>query len=254
MKKELRISEVAELFDVPISTLRYWEREGLIEFKREEDNNYRVASLLTIRMLCDITFYRKLAVPVDWLKKLHRKNYGEIEEVLYQSKDKLEKAMSEIQRVMESIEVKLEQIEKVKNMREETAEFVTEALPAVRHFDLYERSDLKNLIEFEKKLIVMVPYENNQEYHYGVFVPEPYTGGNLVRKKDNEPRTYLKVLMRTAYNRIENNNLSYYYDYLERHGYEPGLAMGRVLVSSNDSQKEGELCNYYETWIEAKKR
>lgn len=40
--KQLTIGEVSRETEIAASTLRYWEKEGLIKTTREEDNNYRL--------------------------------------------------------------------------------------------------------------------------------------------------------------------------------------------------------------------
>lgn len=249
MKKEFRISEIADLFDVPISTLRYWEKEGLVHFERLEGNNYRTASMATIRNLCDITFYRKLAVPIEDLRSLLDMNSSEIKETLQKSRNHLIQEIQEKQQTIESIDVKLNQIDTLQSLHETPMEFVQVQLPAIRPFDLFCSSDLRNLVNCEKNLIVMIPPHSPMSYRYGVFVLDDYPKENLIRQKDEHSRLYLKVLMETNYDNIEENNLPIYYNYIRSQGYIPGLAIGKVLVSSND----GSLHNYYETWIELQK-
>lgn len=249
MKKEFRISEIADLFDVPISTLRYWEKEGLVHFERLEGNNYRTASMVTIRNLCDITFYRKLSVPIEDLRSLLDMNHSEIKDTLQKSRNHLIQEIQEKQQTIESIDAKLNQIDTLQSLNENPIEFVQVQLPAIRPFDLFCSSDLRNLVNFEKNLIVMIPPNAPMSYRYGVFVLDDYPKENLIRDKDENPRLYLKVLLETSYDKIEDNNLQVYYNYIRSQGYIPGLSIGKVLVSSND----GSLHNYYETWIELQK-
>ncbi|MDY4307124.1 MerR family DNA-binding transcriptional regulator [Enterococcus mundtii] len=42
MKRLYSIGEVSELLDIPRSTIRYWDAEGLIHAAREEENGYRL--------------------------------------------------------------------------------------------------------------------------------------------------------------------------------------------------------------------
>ncbi|NTQ99747.1 MerR family DNA-binding transcriptional regulator, partial [Enterococcus faecium] len=41
MKKMYTIGQVSELFDLPKSTIRYWDKQGLIRSSRQEENDYR---------------------------------------------------------------------------------------------------------------------------------------------------------------------------------------------------------------------
>ncbi len=60
MKKMYTIGQVSELFDLPKSTIRYWDEQGLIRSSRQEENDYRLFDIDDIFMLYDIVFYRKI--------------------------------------------------------------------------------------------------------------------------------------------------------------------------------------------------
>ena len=59
------IREVAEEIDVPASTLRHWEKEGLIEPKRDIDNGYRKYSRADIRRLLIIRTIRSAVYSLE---------------------------------------------------------------------------------------------------------------------------------------------------------------------------------------------
>lgn len=60
MKKMYTIGQVSELFDLPKSTIRYWDEQGLIRSSRQEENDYRLFDIDDIFMLYDIVFYRNI--------------------------------------------------------------------------------------------------------------------------------------------------------------------------------------------------
>lgn len=81
MINPLKISDISKLFHIPISALRYYEKEGLCCFSRSE-NNYRCADMRTIRNLCDISFYRKLSCSIEQLHQLNHMNHQQIYQLL----------------------------------------------------------------------------------------------------------------------------------------------------------------------------
>lgn len=249
LKNKNLIGKLSKLFNVPISTLRYWENEGLVDFKRIPENNYRFWSVRTIRTLCDITFYRKLSIPIKKLKQIHSMNYKEIECLLSDSREDLCQKIKTMQETINHIDIKLAQVQTIKELHRTPMEFITTSFPGVRPFHLMDKDDISNLFIHEKNLIVMIDYNTPDTYNYGLFVSDEYQQNDLVRVKDNEPRLYLRVLMRTSYENIEENNLNECYEFMYKHGYKPGLAMGKVLASAFSDG----LYNYYDTWIEANK-
>lgn len=246
MSKNEYIGTMSELFGVPIPTLRYWEKEGLVNFNRSPDNNYRAWSMRTLRNLCDITFYRKLSLPIKELKQISNLNYEEINNLLECQRALLYEKMESLKNTIHHMDIKLEQVKTIEELRLTSHQFVERAFPAVRSFELLNKDNLTNLINYEKDLIVMFEPECPRNYRYGVFVPEGYQQCELVRKKDEKPRRYLRSLVHSSYEEIEENNLDVCYQYLYEHNCKPGLAMGKVLVSAFDNG----LHNYYDTYIE----
>ena len=64
IKQSFSIGEIAELLNIPTSTLRFWEKKGLFSIPKS-DNRYRMYSYLDLIQIADIIFYRNLGVPVN---------------------------------------------------------------------------------------------------------------------------------------------------------------------------------------------
>lgn len=108
----LKISDISKLFNISISALRYYEKEGLCHFKRS-GNNYRFADIRTIRNLCDISFYRKLSCSIEQLHQLDRMDHRQIYQLLAQSRQKLQRQLEELHQMLENIDEKMERIAKI---------------------------------------------------------------------------------------------------------------------------------------------
>lgn len=246
MMRNLKISDISKLFNIPISALRYYEKEGLCQFKRS-DNRYRWADMRTIRNLCDISFYRKLSCSIEEIHELSQMNYEDISGLLKKSRKRAQEQIWELERMIQNIDEKVDRICRVDDLSGMQPQVVKEQLPAIREFDLFRNSDISNLIQYEKTLFIVIDPQNAQEYHYGVIAEKEEREKELIHPQDSEEKAYLKILLRTDYERIEENNLQQYYDMIKNLGCQPGRAYGKVLVSACNS---GTLCNYYEAWIE----
>src|ERR1700736_610741 len=66
----LRISELAERSGVPSSTLRYYERIGLVEPLGRSDNGYRVYDEATVERLAFIGRAKRLGMSLDGVATL----------------------------------------------------------------------------------------------------------------------------------------------------------------------------------------
>lgn len=59
MEKNYTIKDVSELLNIPKSTIRYWDEQGLISTTRNEENGYRTFDLEDLFKIYDIDFIEK---------------------------------------------------------------------------------------------------------------------------------------------------------------------------------------------------
>lgn len=58
MQKKNNVSSVADIFGLNASALRFWEKEGLIRFERDAENNYRLPTLSAVEDIWEIVFLK----------------------------------------------------------------------------------------------------------------------------------------------------------------------------------------------------
>ena len=247
MPKKNYIVKIADLFSVSIATLRYWGKEGLVKFDHSEENGYRTWSMHTLRTLCDITLYRQLSIPIQDLKHIHELNAEEIYSLLQCRREYICDMIEDLQDKLKHIDIKSDQVNTVRTMLYSEPSFLSLSLPAICAYELLNKENLSHLYDHEKELVILIQPQTPSRYDYGRFTAVPANPGTLLRPKDDAPRVYLHVLLKSSYEDPADNDLAIYYDYLKMHNYRPGPAIGRVLVSAC----EGRLMNYYDTYIEA---
>ena len=71
MKKQgYNIGEIAKLLRIPPETIRYYEKEGLLQPHKDPDNGYRRYTFRDIELLLDILFYRRAQVPIKEIRSI----------------------------------------------------------------------------------------------------------------------------------------------------------------------------------------
>lgn len=87
------MERLAEIAGVNTSSIRHWEKEGLIHSERNKENGYRVFSIHELRKILVISSLRKTIYYIEHMKKLldnlDTKNFTQIEESLQLAKEKL---------------------------------------------------------------------------------------------------------------------------------------------------------------------
>ncbi|WP_010278170.1 MerR family DNA-binding transcriptional regulator [Paenibacillus senegalensis] len=70
LTNSMTIGKVAELAGVNTSAIRYWEKEGLINSERDNENGYRMYTVAEFRKILVISSLRKSVYYIDNLKDL----------------------------------------------------------------------------------------------------------------------------------------------------------------------------------------
>lgn len=133
------IGQVSELFDLPKSTIRYWDEQGLIRSSRQEENDYRLFDIDDIFMLYDIVFYRKLDIPIKQMKNLYGKTLTELYETLDETERRIHKELVVMKQKQKEIREQKKQLKLMIDTNEE--EFPVEEIP----FDCRSQRSLKIL-------------------------------------------------------------------------------------------------------------
>lgn len=105
-KEYLTLGEVAEILEINKTTLRHYNREGLIEFERDEENNYRYYHKNQIDNFKAILNFRKIGFSIEEIKEIKSyiktKNY---EKIALMVDEHLGKCCEEIKEIQKNIEI-----------------------------------------------------------------------------------------------------------------------------------------------------
>lgn len=62
MDRKFQIGEIARFFDIPASTLRYWEDKGVLYPGKKSENQYREYTIEDLMTISDVIFYKNLGL------------------------------------------------------------------------------------------------------------------------------------------------------------------------------------------------
>ena len=62
MDRKFQIGEIARFFDIPASTLRYWENKGVLHPGKKAENQYREYTIEDLMTISDVIFYKNLGL------------------------------------------------------------------------------------------------------------------------------------------------------------------------------------------------
>ncbi|WP_165006259.1 MULTISPECIES: MerR family transcriptional regulator [unclassified Enterococcus] len=255
MEKMYTIGEVSELLNLPKSTIRYWDEQGLISSSRHEDNGYRLFDIDDIFKLYDIDFYRNLDIPIKQMKDLYGKTLSDLYETLDETEKRIRNEIAVMKKKHQEIDFRKKQLKLMIDTKQN--EFPVESIP----FDRIISSDFENFMEIKMFLAnyssfgIISTTSSNAETAYGLCIGKaqehlPVEEAEVIWEK-NESAVYRRFLLKVEMNRTENNNIKEVRDLLKTQGVETGQVIGQYLLTN--TTKENISYEYYHAWIETKK-
>ena len=112
MPKLFQIGDMAKLFHISVSSLRYYESLGLLTPERvDPDTGYRYYSVRQFEVLNTIRYLRELDMPLPEISDfLKNRDIDRMEEKLRQQKAEIERKRLELQRIERKIDNNLRRI------------------------------------------------------------------------------------------------------------------------------------------------
>lgn len=105
MLKKYRTRDLLNYFGVPRDTLRFYEEKGLLNPKKNSENNYRNYDIYDIYNLMIIDFYKKRGMTIHQIQNLSNiSDAQDMESLLRNKKNELEKLIFDTQCMLKRIE------------------------------------------------------------------------------------------------------------------------------------------------------
>lgn len=127
MDKLFRIGDVAKLFHLSVSSLRHYEKAGLLTPEYiAEDTGYRYYSTRQFEVLNTIRYLRMLDLPLSEIADfLQNREVDRIEEKLRQQKETVIRKQQELHRIERKIDHRLSQLQDARNSKLDIIRTVT---------------------------------------------------------------------------------------------------------------------------------
>ncbi len=242
------------MFDIPISTLHYWERQGLITPKHNKNNNYSEYDIgEAFAELGDIVFYRNIDVPIDDIKKIKTLSPDALKDILKKNKMSLLEKIESYKQKLFAIEKKISYIDEVTadvgiNFQEIDLPFtkVVEIDP-LNHLDLIQEylTDLNRFV-----IIGNIGKNGHVEEINGLAVEDDYPRDSIFDYDKNSK--YLMTHCRLEFVDTIQINIAEFTNKLKDLGYVATQYVCQFLINMCD--EDGVQYDYYRIWFKVKER
>ena len=250
MDNQFYIGEISNFFDLPASTLRYWEQSGVLIPNKNTENNYREYTLADLMNISDIIFYKSLGIPLKQIHTMEQSTPEEHEFLLNKKISELEYKKQQIQNCIEKIHMRINAINTLKELKLNSFKEVDIDTECIVSFDLTEIEKLRKYIE-NPYLYSRVQHSDNIETEIrGLTISNKHISDfpksqTIWRKNNNK---YISCLMKEEVTEGFPNNLSKLIDYVKtKYNINTGFIISRFLLCAMEN---GKLYDFYKTFIE----
>lgn len=251
MKKDDKkniISEAAKIYGVSSSCLRYWEKEGLIDFDRNKENNYRRISYPIAERIGNIIMFRKLGLLVSDLKKMPYIGLEDFASMLVKSENELIKQLDGILESIEQIHAKREILNNITELKEKPFTVMPQMIGAIEPYYYYDHQYVPQFLENPNRFAVVIRPDNPSHMAYGFFTENEDCQGSgdiLLRESDPGERMYLRGLLKISSENMLQHNSHDFAEKAKEMGCTPGEIVGKYLITLFDEIP----CDFYEAWM-----
>lgn len=247
MKEHYSIKEISDLFNIPKSTLRYWDAEGLIHIERNPQNGYRIYTETQLLELSDIQFFRNLNVPIQQLKKVSTFDSILLAKMFLETEQNVAIEIERLQKVQVGIQTRLKKMNIVKHLKKQPYQDSQPDFDAMIQLDITNKENIAIYLNDPSTFLLKIHSPDKNTLDYGLATSGQNTS-NLLWQKPKKTKRFKECLLKVLVDDPSVHNLQEHLDALASLDYKTGVTVARYLVSFT----EEERFDYYHAWIEIK--
>jgi len=241
----LKIGELSELFQIPESTLRFWEDEGLIHSGRDSSSGYRLYSLKNYLEVCEVSFFRSMGVSVSELGELSTMGLEDLSVLLASTEEGLDGKIAALARVKGRVEDKRRAVAEIERLRSAPFRLCAPGMAKLISDPLFEAPTPTEPVQDYKSCAVFFSRRPEKSPRYALVVPTEHRGENVIWERD-PGRRYAECLLEVSPDEPEDNNRKVIERRLAGLGFKTGAIAGRYLATAFDKRRY----EYYQAWAE----
>ncbi len=247
MTSHAGISRVAKAFNVPASTLRYWESMGLLSVSRDRQNRYRDFSYQDMITMCDLMDLRNLGISIKQMRRFPHMGLDELELLYAEQSGELQKEIERLEATLRKVNASRQLIRQFNELMQ--SDDVRMSTPDVDmlipHTNLYSSKTWQKYFSGEYEF-------GNVQLCSGAI---PQSGWICTAAEedaaplwvcDKKNRRFAECALRIAVDDRQDSNYQQTRKRFEAMGYKTGVIVSRFVATA----AEGPRSDFYKGWIE----
>lgn len=245
MKSYYTIGEISKMFNVPSSTIRFWDEEGCIKLTRAE-NGYRCFDLRAMIDLCRLMLYRDLEVPIKSMKNLPEMGTVDMNELLENTKQNMLDRLALIQQKIAAINEKQRLIKLQEELEKEPYREADIPFEKIIEFRFADTALLKEYFKNQHRLVLVMNKKSSYTPIIGFSVPRDYESNSVLWER-TESDKFIQFLLKLQQSDIRKNDLKQHIDVLQKNHTMPSVVIAQYIDTNSDN---GILTDYNCAWAD----
>lgn len=249
MEQQFHIGQIARFFDLPASTLRYWDEVGILTPHKNHTNSYREYTVSDLMTISDIIFYKNLGISLQQSGAMEQAEPEEHTRLLCGKIEALERQQLEIAQRIQKLHNHLAAIETLNKLRQcpfSQAEIDTDCIVS---FDLNEIDKLRRYME-NPYLYSRVQHSDCLAIeHRGLTVPRAQRSAipsdQILWERSADSR-YVACLVQESVPDDYRSNLPELLSHIQKN-HQTGTIISRFLLRA---AAEDVVYDFYQTFVE----
>lgn len=248
MASHFQIGEISRFFDVPASTLRYWEDVGVLNPLKDRENHYREYTIEDLMTISDVIFYKNLGLSLKQIRGMESAAPEQHSRLFAEKLSELEEQQKQLQERMEKLHCHMEAIQMMEELRQNPYLETDIDTDCIVSFDLIERDKLRQYIDNPYLYSRVQHSDYPEKEHRGLTIPsdlqEQFSDSQILWKKQSN--RYIAFLMKEEIADGFPNDLQEHLLHI-RSGHKTGAMISRFLLCA---QENGKVYDFYKTFVE----
>lgn len=248
MDFHFQIGEISRFFDVPASTLRYWEDMGVLNPMKDSENHYREYTIEDLMTISDVIFYKNLGLPLKQIRGMESATPEQQSRLFKEKLTELEQQQKQLKQRMEKLRCHMKAIHVMDDLMQNPYRETDIDTDCIVAFDLIERDKLRQYID-NPYLYSRVQYSDQPEKEQrGLTIPADLKGqfpdSEILWEKQGS--RYIAFLMKEEIADGFPNDLQKHLLHIQS-GHKTGAIISRFLLCA---QEDGKVYDFYKTYVE----
>ena len=248
MALNFQIGEIARFFDIPASTLRYWEDKGVLHPEKGRENRYREYTIEDLMTISDVVFYKNLGLQLKEIREMDDTSPEQHGKLFTEKLSELERQQELLARRIEKLRRHMQAVKMLTDLREHPYQESDIDTECIVSFDLIERDKLRQYIENPYLYSRVQHTQTLPQERRGLTVSagmcSSFPKSSILWQKQST--RYVTFLMREEVTAGFPNDLAKHLAHIQK-SHCTGAIISRFLLCAREN---GKIYDFYKTFVE----